>query len=283
MNALMTSLVLICAAMTFAAALVVAQRRLVASLARRFAVLPRVEQTLLVVAVCVMTVCAQKSGTNEVANAENGIFNAEETESQRRGEESLALLRVSPKAEVATNEVFDFSPPDGACLATNWLKRGAVTDFLSIRFDGAFPLDGVDHSRLLASASGEILLFPSRIKLKPFAAPLGILPEAKWNEIFNAEKTSSQFWHKQLDDGTILLTWQNALLNREAANPVSIQAELSPSGDVTYRYDLSRLASDDLLTNVVVAADSLGHDCFNAEIGRDSETRRFCSMGVRCL
>ena len=64
MFALMTSLVLICAATTFAAALVVAQRRVVANVARRFVKLPRVEQALLVVAVGVMTVCAQKSGTN---------------------------------------------------------------------------------------------------------------------------------------------------------------------------------------------------------------------------
>ena len=49
--------------------------------ARRFVRLPRVEQTLLVVAVCVSTVCAQKSGTNEVSNAEVG-------ETQRRREEA---------------------------------------------------------------------------------------------------------------------------------------------------------------------------------------------------
>ena len=94
MNALMMSLVLICAATTFAAALVVTQRRLVANVARRFVRLPRFEQTLLVVAFCVMTICAQKSGTNGVSNAENGasnvegdVFNAEIGETQRRGEE----------------------------------------------------------------------------------------------------------------------------------------------------------------------------------------------------
>ena len=73
----MTSLLLICAATTFAAALVVAQRRVVERIARRFVRLPRVEQALLVVAVGVMTVCAQKSGTNEVSNAEIGASNAE--------------------------------------------------------------------------------------------------------------------------------------------------------------------------------------------------------------
>ena len=76
----LTSLLTICAAATSAAALVVAHRRLVAGIARRFVRLPRVEQALLVVAVCVMTVCAQKSGTN-------GVFNAEEEEVGSRGEE----------------------------------------------------------------------------------------------------------------------------------------------------------------------------------------------------
>ena len=82
MIALLTSLFAACAATSFAAWLVVAQRRLVAGVARRFLRLPRFEQALLVVAVCVTTVCAQKSGTNEV-------FNAEEEETGSRGEESL--------------------------------------------------------------------------------------------------------------------------------------------------------------------------------------------------
>ena len=57
---------LACAALSFAATLFVVQRRLVASVARRFARLPRCEQALLVVAVCVTTVCAQKSGVEKV-------------------------------------------------------------------------------------------------------------------------------------------------------------------------------------------------------------------------
>ena len=69
-----TDLSVFCAATTFAAGIVVAQRKLVANVARRFVRLPRVEQVLLALALGVMTVCAQKIGTNEVANAENGIF-----------------------------------------------------------------------------------------------------------------------------------------------------------------------------------------------------------------
>ena len=95
MNDPTTSLLLICAATTFAAALVVAQRRLVAGVARRFLRLPRFEQALLVVAVCVMTVCAQKSGTNEVSGAAGDIFNAEVGETQRLGDAEVRPERRS--------------------------------------------------------------------------------------------------------------------------------------------------------------------------------------------
>jgi hypothetical protein len=63
MNAILTSILAICAAVLTLVWLVAAQRRLVACAARRFAALPRVEQALLVVAVGVMTVCAQKQRT----------------------------------------------------------------------------------------------------------------------------------------------------------------------------------------------------------------------------
>ena len=77
MSDALTSILLICAAGMTLAWLVAAQRRFAAHVARRFVRLPRFEQALLVVAVCVMTVCAQKSGTNEVSGVSGDIFNAE--------------------------------------------------------------------------------------------------------------------------------------------------------------------------------------------------------------
>ena len=157
----MTSLLLICAATTFAAALVVAQRRAVEKIVRRFVRLPRVEQALLVVAVGVMTVCAQKSGTNEVSNAEN-------EESQRRGEEdnvlverrsgetplplsssassSLNLLRVSSKAAVTTNDIargyafveartnstVSYAMPTNGVVVGTWDRTGTYEDVVRV-------------------------------------------------------------------------------------------------------------------------------------------------------
>ena len=83
MNVL-TSILLICAAGMTLAWLVAAQRRLAARLARRFLALPRLQQVALVLAVGVMTVCAQKQGTSNreqgtsaVAEASGSDFNAE--------------------------------------------------------------------------------------------------------------------------------------------------------------------------------------------------------------
>jgi hypothetical protein len=59
--------------------LVSAQRRRVVCAMRRFLALPRLQQTLVIFAICILTVCAQKSGSNVV-------FNAEVLEEGRRGE-----------------------------------------------------------------------------------------------------------------------------------------------------------------------------------------------------
>ena len=267
MNDLLASLLLICAATTFAAGLVVAQRALVASIARRFVRLSRVEQTLLVVAVCVMTVCAQKSGTNEVAGAVGAISNAEISEIWRRGEEDNVLVErrsgVSPltddyvrgfvRTQVGTNEVFDFSAPADATVCADWRTFGAAEDWIYLTLPEPLVFGTNDVNRLRVFSFGCADLFATndvgRVvrgnKLSPLKTTLGIVPDANWGEM------ASQFWHRQLDDGGLLLTWQNVLLNRAAATPVSFQAEISPGGRVVFRYDLSR-AGVDVLTNVCV-------------------------------
>jgi hypothetical protein len=75
---------MLCAAGLTLAWLVAAQRRLVAHAARRFAALSRPRQMLAVFAICVLTVCAQKRGTN-------GVSNAEILEEGRRGEKIIEL------------------------------------------------------------------------------------------------------------------------------------------------------------------------------------------------
>ena len=68
---LLTNVLLAGAAGTTLAWLVAAQRRLVAHFARRFLSQPRLQQVVLVLAVCISTVCAQKTVTNENAIIES--------------------------------------------------------------------------------------------------------------------------------------------------------------------------------------------------------------------
>ena len=106
MNVL-TSILLICAALLTLAWLLAAQRRLVADAARRFLALPRLQQVVLVLAVGVMTVCAQKSGTNENAIIElsnNRIIESAEasasgSDDSRRAAENAEDGTVVPQAE----------------------------------------------------------------------------------------------------------------------------------------------------------------------------------------
>ena len=217
--------------------------------------------------------------TAHVAPCENAILAADETSLSNPvnlvnpvERNDLLLVRVG------TNEVFDFSAPDGATVAEKWRRRGASKDYLRLNFtDWSFPFGGESFSNLVVFAGGRVRLSHDAA-LRPFAANLGIVPEANWTlldrinridridsvgegsqssvgrDVLGApqDEIPSQFWHLLTPSNTLVLTWQNALLNRETANPVSFQAELFPSGNVVFRYDLARIGDDGLLTNVVV-------------------------------
>ena len=151
---------------------------------------------------------------------------------------------------VGTGEAFDFSPPAGACVAPNWALRGASADWIRLRPEGwAFPSGGEAATNLTVFAGGRVR-FPSGRSLAPVApVPLGLVPAANWG-MLAARDRPSLFWHMVREDGALVLTWRNALLRRRTDCPVSFQAELRPTGGFTFRYDLSRLASDDLLEGV---------------------------------
>lgn len=64
--------------------------------------------------------------------------------------------------------------------------------------------------------------------------PLGIAPEANWEQI----AAPSRFWHEATPSGRVF-TWENALLDRLADRPATIQIETRADGDFVYRYDFS--------------------------------------------
>ena len=157
-----------------------------------------------------------------------------------------------------TNEVFDFSAPDGALVATNWVLHGAATAHLHWKLDDwTFPFGPSLVTNLTAFACGVLMpdVSDENVYFAPLAASLGVVPKANWDSLDETNRPSI-YWQKMMDDNSVVCTWQNVLLDRIATNPVSFQAEFRAGGEFIFRYDLSRLAADEILTNaqVIVAS-----------------------------
>ena len=158
---------------------------------------------------------------------------------------------------VATNETFDFEAPADAVVATNWVLRGAAEDWVRVGLEGLegwqFPMGTNLISRFTVLSGGAFRprLGDASVSFSPFEASLGIVPAANWH-LFGGTGRASRFWWRMSDAGELALTWENVLLGRLIENPVSFQAVLRPNGDFDFRYDLSRVASPDALTNALV-------------------------------
>lgn len=172
----------------------------------------------------------------------------------------VAMLNPRPTPDfylsaVGTNELFDFSVPVDGEIQTNWMLRGAAADYFHLGIDDwEFPFGSASVSNMVVFANGSVA-FPTNTCLAPFSTVLGIVPVANWGLLAESNRPSL-FWRKVNSDNTLLLTWQNVLLDRQPTNPVSFQVELNPNGNFVFRYDLSGITSDELLTNVVVTADN---------------------------
>jgi len=198
---------------------------------------------------------------------------------------SLTFDSSDDLPSVGTDETFDFSVPEDATVATNWLLRGAATDRLRLAFaDWEFPFGGSARSNLFVHADGRIV-FADGVSLSPFAASLGLVPAANWhllptNCVFGSSGVSA-FWWDFAPDSSLRLTWLNALFGRETNSPVSFQAVLNPNGGFSFRYDLSRLGSDDVLTNVTVSVEKATNDVLNCALTRSSSSVCFPSADER--
>ncbi len=172
-------------------------------------------------------------------------------------------------ARVGTNEVFEFWAPDNAIVCDDWRSFGAATDWMYVAVTNWLFLVGTNEvDTLRVHSFGKVIpkilesdgTISTNRWIAPFAATLGIVPEANWSQM---EDYPSLFWHCVTPSNTLQMTWQNVLLNRDAMRPMSFQAEFWPSGRFMYRYDLSRLGVEEV-SNVVVGA-ALGGDAWGAD------------------
>ena len=168
---------------------------------------------------------------------------------------------------IKTDENFDFSPPEtGAIICNDWRKFGAATDWMYVAMTNwAFKVgrNDVDTLRVFSFGKVEPLVFeeeniPSTgYWFAPFLAQLGVVPEANEELLLDASRPS-QVWYRITPYNSLIITWQNVLLERDTNKPVSFQVEFNPDGLFTYRYDLSNLGSDSI-TNIVAGASFAGN------------------------
>ena len=145
--------------------------------------------------------------------------------------------------QVGTNECHDFTPPAGASVCADWRDYGAAEDWVYLNIEDSRSRFGTNDVNFLRVFSwGEVHPVPSSTNtyFAPFKARLGIVPEVNRSRLA-ANGRPSQFWHAISSRGSLLLTWQNVLLNRQCDKPVSFQIETFENGDFIYRYDLSSL------------------------------------------
>lgn len=162
---------------------------------------------------------------------------------------------------IGTDEEFDFSAPPGATVCTDWRSFGAASDWIYVAFTNwVFQVgtNEIDHLRLFSFGKVEPLMrdVDGRIATNswfaPFMASLGMVPEANWDLLAESDRPS-QLWHCITLQSSLVVTWQNALLDRDTDTPLSFQAEFFPDGRFTYRYDLSRL-NVETVSNILAGA-----------------------------
>ena len=168
---------------------------------------------------------------------------------------------------VGTDEEFDFSAPPGATVCSDWRAFGAANDWMYVAFTNwAFQVgtNEIDRLRLFSFGKVDPLIREADGRVAtnnwfaPFMATLGIVPEANWDLLAESDRPS-QLWHCITLQNSLVVTWQNALLDRDTDTPLSFQAEFFPNGRFIYRYDLSRL-NVETVSNILAGASFGGNE-----------------------
>ncbi|MBQ7722131.1 MAG: hypothetical protein IJT64_04410, partial [Kiritimatiellae bacterium] len=165
-----------------------------------------------------------------------------------RAVERLTGYAVSASA---TNETHDFTMPEGAQLAERIARRGAHRDgfWLFDAFTNNIALSGLEaESPVWIQTDGtitvrspapglsieEVALYTTYSNITiyaPLQGTYGFLPASLWPDYY-----PSRTWTAVTDRGTRVITWENALLDRNPSSPVSFQAEFFDNGDIAYHY-----------------------------------------------
>ncbi|MGN0846790.1 MAG: hypothetical protein ACI4RA_05335 [Kiritimatiellia bacterium] len=181
-------------------------------------------------------------------------------------------------ARIGTDETFDFAPPEGADVHADWTAYGAAKDWFKAHFtnDWSFVLgtNVVDALTVFSYGTARPRMKDRETFISPLETSLGIVPAANWEQL---DCGPSQFWQCLTPSNTLVMTWRNALFNRDANNPVSFQMECWPDGCIAFRYDLSRL-SDDVVSNLVVGVSNAGEGRVFTALAKNTTSLRWARL-----
>lgn len=182
---------------------------------------------------------------------------------------------------IGTNEVHDFASPTNAVVCEDWLAHGAAEDWFYLAFeDWAFRLGTNNVEAIRIFSYGEIQSLensPGNV-FAPLRAVLGIVPATNWG-LLDETNQPSQFWYRITELNTLLLTWQNVLVDRNTDTPASFQMEIWTNGRFSYRYDLNCLSCE-VLSNVVVGAWNKSTGWWQDSIDTDITSLEFHPISV---
>ena len=189
-------------------------------------------------------------------------------------EAGFALTRIG------TNEIFNFEAPVDAEICEDWRAFGAHSDWQYVKlgtesaecrsadkgWSFVFGTNVIDRLVVFSCGTARPKVKDKETFISPFETSLGIVSVANWAQL-GETNSPSQFWQYVTPSNTYVMTWQNALVERDAAQPVSFQTEYWPQGDIVFRYDLSRM-EDDIVTNLVVGIRNGGNGRVFSELPR---------------
>ena len=188
-------------------------------------------------------------------------------------------------ARVGTGEEVDFSAPSNAVVCADWYSFGAAKDWIYVAMiNWMFKVDTNNVECLRVYSFGKIVPLVRETNgsiatnnwFAPFMASLGVVPKANW-ELLDETGRPSQVWYCITPDNSLVVTWQNALLDRDTEKPISFQVEFFTDGRFVFRYDLSRLDGE-TVADFLAGASFAGSEWTTNSLPTNVTSMAFCPL-----
>ena len=170
-------------------------------------------------------------------NEEVTIANAQFTVAER----TLGLACVTNTVAIAglgfrDSGLANFEATSNAVAQASWLATGVYDDYFTLTpsEDAPIRIGTNEVRRLMVFSHGFVkamLESGAIISIEPFHVPMSFIAQGKWAEC----GVTSRCWTASSPASTII-AWDNALLNRDPAQPLSFQMEFLAGGDIVCRY-----------------------------------------------